>query len=298
MTAPAPRAPVAVGTDGSPPSEATLAWAAREAVRRGGYLRIVHAYLPSPYAIEYLGYGVADDEPQRQEGQRVLDEAQRRAERIAPDLELSAQLRVGPPGDVLRQESEGASLLVVGARGRGGFPGLRLGSVAAQVASHAECPVVVVPEPDDTAGPPRGTVTVGVDGSEISKEALEFAFEFATTHDLEVTAVSVWQDPMMTFPEDSAWMLSDPAAVEDTEKQLLTESLAPWQEKYPGVSVTRRVLRGHPAGELVREAGGSDLLVVGSRGRGGFLGLLLGSVSRAAVHHAPCPVAVIRHHRR
>jgi nucleotide-binding universal stress UspA family protein len=150
---------------------------------------------------------------------------------------------------------------------------------------------VVVVRGTETA---HGPVVVGVDGSPTSEAALAFAFDEASTRGAVLVAVMTSQD----FTVDSAYnvsrMAADWAQVEEDERRLLAQRLAGWQEKHPDVDVHRVVLRDRPARALMRYAAQAQLLVVGSHGHGGFTGMLIGSTSQALVHHAPCPLAIVR----
>ena len=158
--------------------------------------------------------------------------------------------------------------------------------------AQASCPVVVVrgSEPDGTAPPPE-PVVVGVHGSPTSEAAVAFAFEEASLRRVSLVAVHVWQDRLV---EAAVAPLLDWEAIESDERQVLAERLAGWSSKYPDVAVRRLVAYDRPARSLVEESGRAQLVVVGSRGRGGLHGLVLGSVSQALLHHAHCPVAVVR----
>ncbi|WP_189226392.1 universal stress protein, partial [Saccharothrix coeruleofusca] len=135
-------------------------------------------------------------------------------------------------------------------------------------------------------GAQDGAVVVGVDGSPVSEQAVAFAFEQASSRAAPLTALIAWTD----LPTGGV----DWARVEQERRRLLAERLAGWQEKYPDVRVTRVVVRDRPVRALLAAARGARLLVVGSRGAGGFQGMLLGSTSQALVSHAPCPLAVVR----
>ena len=139
--------------------------------------------------------------------------------------------------------------------------------------------------------PPEGPVVVGVDGSPTSEAAVGFAYEAAATRGVPLVAVHTWWDLMVdpTFAPLLDW-----DALEADEREVLAERLAGWGEKYPDVHVQRLVMHDRPARALLAQAAGAQLVVVGTRGRGGVAGLLLGSVSHALLHHAPCPVAVVR----
>ena len=195
----------------------------------------------------------------------------------------------GFPVQVLREESERATLLVVGGRGTGGVLGLLLGSVAMSLAGHAACPVVVVREPAESSR--ILPVVVGVDGSPYGEAAVAFAYEAASLRGAPLVAVHTWSD--LLFDSRVAPVL-DWEAIETGEREVLAERLAGWSEKFPDVPVRRVVYRDRPAHSLLEEAAHAQLLVVGSHGRGQLGGLVLGSVSHAVLHRAPCPVAVVR----
>ncbi|MFC7615699.1 universal stress protein [Actinokineospora soli] len=189
-----------------------------------------------------------------------------RAKAVA-DVDVTGDMPESAPVPALLRQD--ACLVVLGSRGLGGFGGLLLGSTAVQVAAHARCPVVVV------RGERSGDVVVGVDGSAHSVEAIAFAFGEAQRLGAGVVAVTA-------------------GSQEDEAARALAESVAGWAERYPDVPVRRSVVRGHAARALVDAAADAALLVVGSRGAGGFRGMLLGSVSQGVLHHATCPVAIVR----
>nr|WP_272954985.1 universal stress protein [Kribbella shirazensis] len=162
------------------------------------------------------------------------------------------------------------------------------------MATHAPCPVVVVPAgwPRRTDGPDE--IVVGVDGSELSMAAIGFAFRYAEVMGGSVTALMAWHDPQSTGPGDIVPAVYDIDALEQDSAAVLGETLAGQAVDHPGVKATENLVRGPAANVLVDASRRARLLVVGSRGRGRFLGLMLGSVSRAVLHHAQCPVAVVR----
>ena len=186
---------------------------------------------------------------------------------------------------------------MVGARGGGGFAALRLGSTAIQLLQLAPGPVVVVREPDPgtVPGTAAGQIVVGVDGSELSRRAVRFAFDEAATRGVRLTAVHAWfrpWHPALRSVEASGAV--DWSFLEADAAALLAESIAPVRHQFPDVDVTERLVDGQPGEALLDASSGAELLVVGSRGRGGLAGLVLGSVSHGVVHRAHCPVAVIR----
>ncbi|MHA6781780.1 universal stress protein [Pseudonocardia saturnea] len=190
---------------------------------------------------------------------------------------------------MLRAKADRAQVVVIGDRGLSRVEGLLAGSVSVALTTHATCPVVVVRGPDrETVSLP---VVVGVDGSPTSESAVGFAYEAAASRRVGLVAVHVWSE---TVADAELAALLDQQAIEDGEHRLLAERLAGWAEKFPDVVVERVVTRDGPAHALLAQASRAQLVVVGSRGRGEFAGLVLGSVSNALLHRAPCPVAVAR----
>jgi nucleotide-binding universal stress UspA family protein len=208
---------------------------------------------------------------------------------VAPDVAVSQEVITGMPAALLVTLSTDAQLAVVGHRGLGGFAGLLLGSVGAALAAHAACPVVVVRGATDKR--PHGPVVVGVDGSPHSETALAFAVEAAVTRRVPLRAVHAWPDSAMPY------VVSGPMDWDELakrEQNVLSEQLAKWREKYPDLRVEPVLAQGPPTHVLARNTRDAQLVVVGSRGRGGLAGMLLGSVSQAMLHHAECPLAVVR----
>ncbi|GAA3166882.1 universal stress protein [Planomonospora alba] len=264
--------PIVVGTDGSDPATAAVRWAARDADRRGLPVRIVHVVDRGPYGAPVAGR----PDPCAYAGQRTLEQAAGAAGECAPGVAVATELAEGPPGEVLREHIAAAAELVVGCRGRGGCDGALLGSVPVRTAGHAPGAVVVVrPQP---AGSCR-EVVVGADGSAGCEPALAFAFEQARARGCPLRAVHAWREPgdLMGGPGRAA-----------------AERLAAWRERFPGVEVTEDPRCAQPVPALVDASGRAGLLVVGARGLGAVGALLLGSVSRGVLHHARCPVAVVR----
>ena len=286
-----PRDSVVVGVDGSPHSHDAIAWGAAEAVRRNLPLHLVHA-LP-----DHQGSGespAGDPDARRAEGDVVAQGSISRARLVDPDVRVTAQTPRGSAAALLVEASRVADTIVVGARGRGAGRSAVLGSVSQQVAMHAECPVVVTRERPSEDGAAAGRVVVGVDGSEVSTAAIGYAFEHASMTNSGLTVVHAWWwEYVEGVLAESPWA-GDWEKIKAQEEVVVAESLAGWREKHPDVEVRVHILRGHPVELLVEESAGAELLVLGSRGRGGFAGLLLGSVSQGALHHALCPVAVIR----
>lgn len=285
--------PVVVGIDGSESALKAVRWAAAEAARRKVPLSVVTVFewINDP-TLGQVGLGAEYSGIMLKAARRQLADAVAVAEKAAPGQPVEPQLIVGYPIPVLRDESRRAQLVVLGDRGYGGVSGLLLGSVSVAMAAHAECPVVLVrAQGGDPVEDRSRPVVVGVDGSPVSEAALAFAFEAASVRGVPLVAVHTWWDLLV---DPSLAPLLDWDAIEGDERQVLAERLAGWGQKYPDVQVKRRVTRDRPARTLVEESRGAQLVVVGSRGRGAAAGLVLGSVSHAALHKAYCSVAVVR----
>ncbi|MDG6110123.1 universal stress protein [Dactylosporangium aurantiacum] len=297
-----PATSVVVGVDGSPDSVLAVRWAAADAVRRGRPLHLLHAaydWRQFAYPQEFAGQALrlADDAGVRQASERIIADATAEARQIEPDLPITTATVVQPAVPALMEVARHAALVAVGSRGRTGFAALLVGSTGAQLAAHADCPVVIVRRYGHREGPHAGRVVVGVDGSHHAGHALGFAFEQAAFREAGLTAVHVYRWPAGGPPDDMLPLCYDPDDLRDDEQCLAAESLSGWRERYPEVEVRLDTVSGRAGGVLAELSAGAQLLVVGARGRGGFTGLRLGSVSHAAVHHASCPVAVVHEPR-
>lgn len=287
-------APVVVGVDGSAAALDAVRVAAREAAYRQRPLRVVHAFIwpltrvpvaPAPEAP--VGAGL------RSQAEQCVAEAVAEATKVAPEVAVTGAVVDGAATPVLVAESREAALVVLGNRGLGGFAGLLIGSVTLRVSAHAACPVLVIRGEARADGP----VVVGVDGSELSTEAVAFAFEEAAHRGAPLVAVHAWLYPTPVGPGEILPLVYDLDEFAAQEERALAESVAGFTERYPDVPVRHRLVRGTPARVLVDESKQAQLVVVGASGRGALGGLLLGSVSHAALHHAYCPLAIVRHHR-
>lgn len=282
------RRPVVVGVDPDPSKRLALVWAADEAARRGSPLRLVHVR-----GVLHGGYRSGEarrsweqgDEALRSVGERVLGEAVALVESRRPAVEVSASLADGEPAWVLREEARNASMVVVGSwhlNTRRGLFGPA--SVALPLIAHARCPVVVVPDPEHTTQQPTYLV-VGVDGSPHAAAAVDLAFEEAALHGAALRALYVWHPPMLGT-------LDEEAAMREC-RRVLAETTAGRAATYPEVDLRHEVVRGHPVQVLAEASAHALGLVVGTRGHGGFAGMLLGSVSQGVLHHARCPVITV-----
>jgi nucleotide-binding universal stress UspA family protein len=285
-----------VGIDGSPASLRALRWAVRDAERHRSTLRLVTAVeIPQPpYFGGVLSQNILDAVDD--EGQRKLAEARQVAANVSSDVEISETLVHGPATPALLETGRQARRVVVGTRGLGDLTGLPVGSTAQAVVAHAPCPVAVLRAPDHDPEPPdTGPVIVGIDGSPVSEAALAAAFDEASLRQAPLVAFHAWSDTAVDhwFARDNG---PDWDAIEQHEHAVLAERLAGWQEHHPAVSVQRLVVRDRPVRYLVQEGAHAQLIVVGSHGRGGFQGMLLGSTSHALLHTTPCPLLVVRPH--
>jgi nucleotide-binding universal stress UspA family protein len=208
---------------------------------------------------------------------------------------VATDLRDGIAADVLINESRTAQLVVLGSRGLGGFASLLLGSVAVAVSTHGHCPVVVMRSSTVDGVPEKdGPVVVGTDGSELSDAALTFAFEAAAEYEVPLVVLHAWFDANVATGWKALPAIIDWDWLQAEEEKQLAERIAVWREKFPHVEVRPLVVRDRAAHALLAQAVGAQLIVVGSRGRGAFTGIGLGSVSQTLLHHAECPVAVAR----
>lgn len=284
---------VVVGIDGSDSALRAVRWAAGEARRRASRLRVVHAIEVltgyAPHVVDWQTLHAALHE----RGQQWLDRAREEAEIAVPDIQVDLVLEQTSPVVALVKASQDAALVVLGSRGLGGFSGLVIGSTAVELAGRAQAPVVVLR--GERAGErTSGPVVVGVDGTPVGEAAIAFAFEEASTRGADLVAVHAWSDLVFEAAALGGAGALDFEPLAQRSEEILAERLAGWQEKYPDVRVVREVVRERPTRALLRHAEQARLLVVGTRGRGGFRGLVLGSTSQHLLRHAPCPVAIVR----
>ncbi len=287
---------IVVAVDGSKASNVAVQWAANAANKRGLPLRIATSYtMPQFLYAEGMVPPQELFEELTAEAMERVNNAKGIAREIAPDLKIGHTVAEGSAIDMLLELSKRSTMIVMGSRGLGGFSGMVMGSVSAAVVSHSKCPVVVVRE--DSAVTPEtkyGPIVVGVDGSEVSQEATALAFVEADARGAELIAVHTWMDMQV---QSSLAGLSAATQlweeVEDDQKEQLNECLADLTEKYPDVTVKTVVTRDRPVRALTDYSQGAQLLVVGSHGRGGFKGMLLGSTSRALLQSAACPMMVV-----
>ena len=284
---------VVAGFDGSETARTALEWAADQALTLGRGLTLVHALMP-PVTTGGLGVSLPPSLD-------LLDELERQAlaqlDEAAAALDVTdtrTRINVGSASAVMIEASETAHLVVVGSRGRGGFKGLLLGSVSAQIAAHALCPVAVIRE-----APPADArhVVVGIDGSPGAEAALAFAFDQASRRGWSLIAVHAWDVPaydLLIVPNGPVPVpLSD---VADEEVRLTAEVLAGFRDDYPDVEVEERLVRSPAVQALIDASDKAALIVVGTHGHGPTVSALLGSVSNGVLHKSRRPVVVIPPH--
>ncbi|MFJ2082152.1 universal stress protein [Micromonospora chokoriensis] len=282
--------PVVVGVDGSPSSLVAAEHAARAAHLRSRPLHLVHGFLhPLGYGVPLNPYDLGVPAPS-EDAQKMLERTATELADRWPGLVVEVRQVAGGPGITMIEESRRADLVVVGSRGLGGFAGLLLGSVGSQVAAHAHCPVLVV-RPDEQPIPVDAPVLVGVDGSESSRLAAGYAADEAALRDVPVVLVHVGPPTEgRTVPEE---VEESQAAYQADAVRLLADASAAVRAEHPDLVVREHPVRAAGAAQgLIEASGNASLLVVGTRGRAGFTGMLLGSVSQAAIQHAHCPVLV------
>jgi nucleotide-binding universal stress UspA family protein len=284
---------VIVGADGSPASRVAVDWAAREAELRRSPLTVVHV-VPTGTVVSWMDVPITE---------RYWADRDRRAQKVITDalalvtdaisdrpaITVAHRIMEAPTVPALVEMSATAEMVVVGCRGQGGVGRLLLGSVSTGLVHRAHCPVAVVRDEDPLMpDPAHAPVVVGTDCSSASDLATEIAFDEAAWRGAPLVAVHVWSDHIDDLA-DYLW-----TDAEQSARRALTEYLERWRHRYPKVTVRVAVERDHPARRLLDHADKAQLLVVGSHGRGGFEGMLLGSLSSAVVHGARMPVIVAR----
>lgn len=291
-TQPAPLG-IVVGVDGSAASRVAVDWAARDAALRRVPLTLVYV-LPGAASQSWIEVPLPASffEDEQANARVALADALSVAEAAsagAEEIRVDQKVIQGSPTPTLADLTKDADMIVVGSRGLGKWGRRLLGSVSSGLVQHAHCPVAVIHDEDPLiAHPAQAPVVVGIDGSPASERATEIAFDEASRRGVELVAVHTWSDAGYELP-DAGWSEAQPE-----EDMLLAERLAGWSERYPEVTVRRVVRRDQPAHRLLEEAEQAQLLVVGSHGRGGFAGMLLGSVGLQVVQSARVPVIVAR----
>ncbi|MFB9352260.1 universal stress protein [Streptomyces heliomycini] len=286
--------PVAVGVDGSPESLAAAEWAAREAVRGGRPLRLLHVRNWHP---RQDGTEIAHA-AERRRARRVLRAAEERVLAACPEARPYDEQVEGPATAALVKAAGDAEALVLGSRGLGRVTGLLVGSVALGVVAQATRPVVLVRAgtEGEAFGAGRRDVVLGVDVTEPCDEVIAFAFEAARRRRTRLRALHAWRAPdPLTLGPGEIGLVGDPQRAGEW-LSFLSAVLQVWRDKYPDVEVLETVAEGKPARALVKAASGAELLVVGHRltDRPGVP--RTGPVTHAVIQYTDCPVAVVPHH--
>lgn len=290
--------PVVVGVDDVEHSGHALDVAAREARLREAPLWLVHAYHWIPPMAFGAALAIDIEEGARGAAESLLGEAAAAVRAAHPGLAVETVPVGGPIPQVLVETCPDAALLVVGERGRGGFGGLLLGSVAQRTVRHSHVPVMVVRE---RRHPGRaGHVVLGLDLDEpvSGPELMEFAFTEAALRRTRLQVIHAWGDNGYLYLSALGEYLTEQfdAVTADRERRL-EALLEPWQEKHPDVRVSRRLIREPASRALVEASDQAELLVVGAQARAaGHEGLRIGAVAQTVLHHAHCPVVVVPEH--
>jgi len=280
--------PIVVAVDGSDEALRAAEWAAAEASRRSAPLRIVSVPAMPPRMRAYQGAPSTVANALRQVATEAVATAVSRVTENVPGLSIDTDILAGAPAPAVTDSGSGAAMLVVGARGIGGFEAMLLGSVSRYIAANASCPVVVVHDEQPAA---RREVIIGIRDPEHIGPALEFAFDEAARREADLVAVHAWHwfPPALRIAGDP---LSDPGLVSAEARRQLAEMLTTWQEKYPAVKATAEVVHGHPGAVLSKLSAGAQLLVLGRRGDH-LPGVRVASVQHSVLGHAHGPVAIV-----
>ena len=282
---------IVVGIDESPAAKVAVQWAARDAELRKIPVTLVHAISPEVATWPNVRLPAGLARWQRDRGRRLVDEAFKLVEEASQHggpAEVHSEVLASAAVPTLVELSKEAELVVTGCRGSARWPGQLLGSVSSGLVRYAHCPVAIVHD-EDPSHPSEAPVLVGIDGSSASELATAIAFDEASHRNVGLVALHAWSDA-----DVSEWPGIDSPAAQSMAEEVLAERLAGWQEKYPDVPVSRAVVCDKPARQLVERSADAQLVVVGSRGRGGFAEMLLGSVGEAVAQMAQVPVIVAR----
>jgi nucleotide-binding universal stress UspA family protein len=282
---------IVVGIDDSPAARVAVQWAARDAEMRHIPLTLVHAVSPEVSSWLKTPAPAGVMHWQQDHGRRLVDAAIKLVEEGAEHggpARVHSEIFAAAAASTLIDLSKDAEMVVTGAQGSGRWPGRLLGSVSSGLLRHAHCPVAVIHDQDSTPQP-KAPVLVGIDGSPASESATAIAFDEASRRQVGLVALHSWSDL-----DVSDWSETDWPATQTLAEEVLAERLAGWQEQYPDVTVSRTVVQAQPARQLVQQSEQAQLVVVGSRGRGGFAGMLVGSVGETVAQMARVPVIVTR----
>ena len=275
-----------IGVDGSEQSRVALAWGLTRASERGAEVELLHVADDS-----FLSESVAFLSEAQQASEQMLQAETEYARSLGFTGKISGTAVVGHPIAEVEEASKRADLLILGAHNGSRFAGSFFGTRAVKVAATAHCPVAVIPAV--AAAEPRAGVVVGVDGSEASRKAIAVAAESASFRGSPLIAVYAWMPPL-TPGLEYLWSEELVESQRSAAEEAIAIGVAGLAERYPDLEIRREIVQSPPVAALVQAAEGAELLVVGSRGRGGISRLLLGSVSHGVLQALPCPVVVTR----
>lgn len=297
-TQPGARSEIVVGYDGTDAADVALEWAVHEAHRRGVQLRIVCA---NPYAgVEWMGLNGRSLPPLDSSSyvKGIADQAAERAGHVLDGEHVTTSPVTSGAVPSLIQASQTAALVVLGHRRRSRIGEIVTGSIVSAVATHADSDVAVIPPGELVLPGPGRPVVVGVDGAADGDLAAERAAEYAVRWNAPLEIVQAWRaSTVVGWPEGrlgAEGLIDDTDYFEERATASVRTVAEAIQAKHPGLTVRTIVIEEHPAVALTDIAATAGLLVVGTRGLGGFERLMLGSTSRAVVHHAKSPVVVVR----
>ncbi|MGC5005380.1 universal stress protein [Streptomyces sp. NBC_00353] len=286
---------IVVGLDGTTESVAASHWAAREALLRGAPLHLVHAEeWSAPPAIP-----AASSDVRRQWTEALLREAYDELREEHPQLDITTEAFDGRPADSLVGVAASAGMLVLGSRGLSTLTGFVLGSVGMAVIQATERPIVLVRAAEDATPHVHGRhmdrdIVVGIDISRPCDDLLAFAFDEASRRACTLHALHSWMLPPLVG-SGSAYNPEVNAQITQSLNTGLDNMLKPWREKYPTVDIDAQVTVGRASEQLLETGSEAGLIVVGRRIRRSSIGVHIGPITHAILHHATAPVAVIAH---
>lgn len=274
-----------IGVDGSEQSRVALAWGLARATERGASVELIHVADDS-----FLSESVAFLSEAQAASEQMLQAETEHARALGFAGAISGTAVVGHPIAEVEEASKRADLVILGAHQGGRFSGSFFGTRAVKVAATSHCPVAVIPK---TEARPNAPVVVGVDGSDASRKAIAFAAAQASIREVPLVAVYAWMPPL-TPGLEYLWSEELVESQRGVAEEAIAIGIAGLAERYPDLDVRREIVQSAPVAALVQAAENAEMLVVGSRGRGGISRLLLGSVSHGVLQALPCPTVVTR----